>query len=88
MMCPPVYWLDKHNTSSNKTDETHLADEPEAAGREFLVVDVVAGDGVGVHQVGAALGVDSIEKFQLEVWHEISLFCLEIPYTKKKFISW
>ena len=34
---------------------THLADEPEAAGRELLVVDVVAGDGVGVHQVGAAL---------------------------------
>ena len=35
--------------------DAYLADEPEAAWRELLVVDVVARDGVGVHEVGAAL---------------------------------
>ena len=35
--------------------EQHLADEPQAARRELLVVDVVARHGVRVHQVGAAL---------------------------------
>ena len=46
----------------------YLSDESEAAGRELLVVDVVPGHGVGVHQVRAAL-----KKFRVRVANDLSL---------------
>lgn len=41
--------------------QTYLSDKSEAAGRELLVVHVVAGHGVRVHQVGAALKTSKIK---------------------------